>query len=131
MALRIQRLESFQSGIRGTLLRPCGVHVRCGAPSDRQGQLEVLANILAKGVTALMLRSAALARMFARKPFDSLQREACNAGLVRSLGPVQLVLLGIGCILGAGIYVMPGNAAANFAGPAVVLSFVIAGVACG
>jgi APA family basic amino acid/polyamine antiporter len=78
-----------------------------------------------------MLRSAAFARMFARKPFEALQREASNAGLARSLGPVQLVLLGIGCILGAGIYVMPGNAAANFAGPAVVLSFVIAGVACG
>jgi basic amino acid/polyamine antiporter, APA family len=72
-----------------------------------------------------------LTRMFARKPIEALKREASTAGLTRSLGSAQLILLGIGCILGAGIYVMPGNAAANFAGPAVVLSFVIAGIACG
>ena len=77
------------------------------------------------------VKGLALTRMFARKPIDSLQREASTAGLKRTLGPVQLILLGIGCILGAGIYVMPGNAAANFAGPAVVLSFVISGIACG
>jgi APA family basic amino acid/polyamine antiporter len=77
------------------------------------------------------VKGLAVTRMFARKPFDSLKREASTTGLTRTLGPVQLILLGIGCILGAGIYVMPGNAAANFAGPAVVLSFVIAGIACG
>ncbi len=77
------------------------------------------------------MNDRALTRMFARKPIDALKREASTAGLSRTLGPVQLILLGIGCILGAGIYVMPGNAAANFAGPAVVLSFVIAGIACG
>jgi APA family basic amino acid/polyamine antiporter len=77
------------------------------------------------------VKGPALARMFARKPIESLKREASTAGLARTLGPVQLIMLGIGCILGAGIYVMPGNAAANFAGPAVVLSFVVAGIACG
>jgi APA family basic amino acid/polyamine antiporter len=40
------------------------------------------------------------------------------------------VLLGVGCIVGAGIYVLPGVAAANYAGPAVVLSFLLAGAAC-
>lgn len=68
--------------------------------------------------------------MLARKPVEALQREALTGGLKRTLGPANLVFLGIGCILGAGIYVLPGNAAANFAGPAVMLSFVLAGVAC-
>jgi APA family basic amino acid/polyamine antiporter len=67
---------------------------------------------------------------FVRKSIEALQTDAGNAGLKRTLGPVNLVLLGIGCILGAGIYVMPGNAAANYAGPAVMLSFVISGIAC-
>jgi basic amino acid/polyamine antiporter, APA family len=42
----------------------------------------------------------------------------------------HLVMLGIGAVIGAGIFVMTGNAAANHAGPAIVLSFVMAGVAC-
>ena len=40
------------------------------------------------------------------------------------------MFLGVGCIIGAGVYVMTGNAAAYFAGPGVILSFVIAGSAC-
>jgi APA family basic amino acid/polyamine antiporter len=67
---------------------------------------------------------------FARKSIESLQAEAGSHGLRRALGPLHLVLFGIGCILGAGIYVLPGTAAANFAGPAVMLSFVLAGTAC-
>jgi APA family basic amino acid/polyamine antiporter len=50
--------------------------------------------------------------------------------LKRTLGPVNLVLLGIGCIIGAGIFVRTGNAAALHAGPAVMLSFVVAGLVC-
>ena len=46
------------------------------------------------------------------------------------LGPLQLTLLGIGCIVGAGIYVMIGPAAASYAGPGVMISFLIAGAAC-
>ena len=65
-----------------------------------------------------------------RKSIEDLQAEADSHGLHRALGPMHLVLLGIGCILGAGIYVLPGTAAANFAGPAVMISFVIAGTAC-
>lgn len=75
-------------------------------------------------------RSVDTRRMFARKSIEALQADAASHGLKRTLGPVHLVLLGIGCILGAGIYVMPGNAAAHFAGPAVMLSFVIAGTVC-
>ena len=67
---------------------------------------------------------------FARKSIEALQAEAVSHGLRRALGPLHLVLFGIGCILGAGIYVLPGTAAANFAGPAVMVSFVLAGTAC-
>jgi APA family basic amino acid/polyamine antiporter len=67
---------------------------------------------------------------FARKAIEDLQADAESHGLRRALGPLHLVLFGIGCILGAGIYVLPGTAAANFAGPAVMISFVLAGTAC-
>jgi len=70
------------------------------------------------------------AGLLACKSIEALQADATSHGLRRTLGPLQLVLLGIGCILGAGIYVLPGTAAANFAGPAVMISFVLAGTAC-
>lgn len=69
-------------------------------------------------------------RLMIRKPLADVRAESERSGLVRSLGPFQLVLLGIGCIIGAGVYVMTGTAAANYAGPAVVLSFALAAVAC-
>lgn len=50
--------------------------------------------------------------------------------LVRALGPWQLIALGIGAIIGTGIFVITGHAAASYAGPGVVISFVIAGVGC-
>jgi len=53
-----------------------------------------------------------------------------DGGLVRTLGPMSLIGLGIGCIIGAGIFVLTGKAAASFAGPAISLSFVLAGIAC-
>ena len=68
--------------------------------------------------------------MLLHKSIDALRAEHDADGLRRALGPVSLVLLGIGCIVGAGDYVMTGMAAAHFAGPAVVLSFVIAASAC-
>ena len=52
-------------------------------------------------------------------------------GLARTLGPLQLTMIGVGCVIGAGIFVMTGTAAATHAGPAVVLSFVVAAIACG
>jgi APA family basic amino acid/polyamine antiporter len=51
-------------------------------------------------------------------------------GLKRALGPFHLVTLGIGAIIGAGIFVLTGHAAAEFAGPGVVISFAIAGLGC-
>jgi len=67
---------------------------------------------------------------FACKSIEALQADAASHGLRRALGPLHLVMFGIGCILGAGIYVLPGTAAANYAGPAVMISFVLAGTAC-
>jgi APA family basic amino acid/polyamine antiporter len=70
--------------------------------------------------------------LFRVKPLDRLMSEA-DAGeihLKRTLGPVNLVALGIGAIIGAGLFSLTGIAAANNAGPAVVLSFVIAALGC-
>src|SRR6201991_1789446 len=50
--------------------------------------------------------------------------------LRRALGPVHLIALGIGAIIGAGIFVITGHAAATYAGPGVVVSFAIAGLGC-
>lgn len=69
-------------------------------------------------------------RLLARKPVDHVRAEFSQSELKRTLGPFNLVTLGIGCIIGAGIFVITGSAAANFAGPAVLLSFVVAGIAC-
>ncbi len=74
-----------------------------------------------------------MAKLFAVKPLSVISREACEEGthtLRRSLGPINLITLGIGAIIGAGIFVLTGTAAAQFAGPAIVLSFVVAGVGC-
>ncbi len=71
-----------------------------------------------------------LGRMTLRKSVAHVQRETETSELKRSLGPWNLVFLGIGCIIGAGIFVRTGNAAALHAGPAVLLSFVIAGIVC-
>lgn len=64
----------------------------------------------------------------AGEPSDSARIE--TPSLRRALSARQLVLLGIGAVIGAGIFVMTGQAAANHAGPAIVLSFVFAGFAC-
>jgi APA family basic amino acid/polyamine antiporter len=69
-------------------------------------------------------------RMFARKSIVQVQRETQTSELKRSLGRWNLLLLGVGCIIGAGIFVRTGSAAALHAGPAVLLSFVVAGIVC-
>ncbi len=69
--------------------------------------------------------------LFRRKDLSALQAEvAQDHSLKRALGPVNLVTLGIGAIIGAGIFVLTGQAAANYAGPAIVYSFILAGLAC-
>ena len=69
--------------------------------------------------------------LFWRKSIDQLRADAASGTLRRALGPVQLTTLGIGAIIGAGIFVLTGQAAAQHAGPAIILSFVMAGLACG
>ncbi|TPE60498.1 amino acid permease [Sandaracinobacter neustonicus] len=66
-----------------------------------------------------------------RKPIGEIRAEASQQGLKRHLTARQIMLIGVGGIIGAGVFVMTGNAAASFAGPAVILSYVIAGIACG
>src|SRR6266403_4898710 len=75
-----------------------------------------------------------MANLFARKPLSSLMAEAHEVGehsLKRSLGPWNLVALGIGAIIGAGLFVRTAAAIADRAGPSVVLAFVVAGIGCG
>ncbi len=74
-----------------------------------------------------------MAKLWAVKPMSALMNEAREEGehqLKRALGPVNLITLGIGAVIGAGIFVLTGQAAALHAGPAVALSFVLAGVTC-
>ena len=71
--------------------------------------------------------------LWSKKSIAILQQEAAAEGqhtLKRALGALNLTLLGIGAIIGAGIFVLTGTAAAQYAGPAVVLSFVLAGFGC-
>jgi APA family basic amino acid/polyamine antiporter len=77
-----------------------------------------------------MLQSMPIARrIFATKPVERYQQEASGQALVRTLGLPALVAFGIGSIIGTGIFVLTGLAAAQHAGPAVVVSFLVAGIA--
>jgi basic amino acid/polyamine antiporter, APA family len=70
--------------------------------------------------------------LFKKKPMEVLLREASETGehtLKRTLGPLSLTALGVGAVIGAGIFVMTGLGA-TYAGPALTLSFVISGLGC-
>ncbi|HEX4182797.1 MAG TPA: amino acid permease [Caulobacteraceae bacterium] len=71
-----------------------------------------------------------LGRIFQRKSVGQIQAEHEHGELKRTLGALNLVLLGIGCIIGTGIFVLTGRAAAQFAGPAIMISFIITGTLC-
>ncbi|MGI8402921.1 MAG: amino acid permease [Gemmatimonadaceae bacterium] len=68
--------------------------------------------------------------LFVRKDLASLLAEAGSGTLRRELGPLALVTLGIGAVIGAGIFVLSGKVASGNAGPALTLSMVLAGFAC-
>jgi basic amino acid/polyamine antiporter, APA family len=71
-------------------------------------------------------------RLFLTKPLPQLFSESKETdGLKRTLTSLNLTTLGIGAIIGAGIFVLTGQAAAQYAGPGIVLSFIISGIACG
>jgi APA family basic amino acid/polyamine antiporter len=71
-------------------------------------------------------------RLFSTKSIDDLMSQASDSktGFKRTLTATNLTTLGIGAIIGAGIFVLTGQAAAQYAGPAIVISFIISGLAC-
>src|SRR5271157_518066 len=70
-------------------------------------------------------------QLFAKKSLETLAAEAAGENrLRRILGPIGLTSLGVGAIIGAGIFVMTGTAAAETAGPAIIVSYVVAGLGC-
>jgi APA family basic amino acid/polyamine antiporter len=74
-----------------------------------------------------------MAHLLATKPLDQVlaeAREENEHSLKRVLGPVNLIAMGIGAVIGAGIFVITGSAAAQYAGPAITLSFVLTAVGC-
>jgi len=74
-----------------------------------------------------------MANLLATKSVESIMGEAAETGehtLKRSLGAWSLVALGIGAIIGTGIFVLTGPAAARYAGPGVVYSFIVAAIGC-
>src|SRR5882757_3332720 len=74
-----------------------------------------------------------MTKLLATKPLESIINEATETGehaLKRSLGAWNLISLGIGAIIGTGIFVLTGPAAATYAGPGVVYAFMLAAVAC-
>src|SRR6201995_6058424 len=68
--------------------------------------------------------------IFRRKSVEQMHAEHEQGELKKSLGALNLILLGIGCIIGTGIFVLTGRAAAEFAGPGIMISFVITGILC-
>ena len=73
-----------------------------------------------------------MANLWARKPMNMLLAEAGESGersLKRTLGPFQLTALGVGAVIGAGIFVLSGLGA-HYAGPGLMLSFVLSGLGC-
>src|SRR4051812_35838711 len=72
------------------------------------------------------------AGLMTRKSVNEIMKtdDAEGHRLVKTLGPVSIISMGIGAIIGAGIFVLTGTAAAHYAGPAIMLSFVLGGIAC-
>jgi basic amino acid/polyamine antiporter, APA family len=70
-------------------------------------------------------------KLFITKPLSQLMSQSHeDSGMKRALSATNLTTLGIGAIIGAGIFVLTGQAAAQYAGPAIVISFIISGLAC-
>lgn len=69
--------------------------------------------------------------LFRTKDIEQMRALVRASGMAKNLGVIDLILLGIGGVIGTGIFVLTGVAAAEYAGPAVMLSFIISGFACG
>lgn len=68
--------------------------------------------------------------LFRTKSIAEMRKTAEHSGMAKTLGALDLILLGIGCVIGTGIFVLTGVAAAKYAGPAVTVSFILSGLAC-
>lgn len=68
--------------------------------------------------------------IFRKKTIEALLAQSTQKDLKRTLSVLDLIFLGVGCVIGTGIFVITGVVAATSAGPALILSFVIAGIAC-
>ena len=84
--------------------------------------------------SAYMLRcTQTMPDLLVKKPLNMIKEEVDEVGehtLKRALGATNLIALGIGAIIGTGIFVLTGSVAAQNSGPAIVLSFIFAGIAC-
>lgn len=69
-------------------------------------------------------------KIFRRKTIDAIKDGAKANSLHKTLGAIDLILLGVGCTIGTGIFVLTGIAAAEYAGPAITISYALAGLAC-
>src|SRR2546423_8122818 len=88
-------------------------------------------SVVYKSATPARSLSAHLAvSLFTRKSLADLRVESERSLLRRALGPLNLTTLGIGSIIGTGIFVLTGTAASQNAGPALIISMIIAGVGC-
>src|SRR6201997_4829706 len=76
------------------------------------------------------MASTGIGRIFRHKSVAQIQADHEHGELKRSLGALNLILLGIGCIIGTGIFVLTGRAAAQFSGPGIMISFIITGTLC-
>src|SRR5438876_658487 len=112
---------------------PCRAHGRCASTSriDFDGHRRLLyAAVSRASAPPLPPLPEVRMNLLRRKSVTDLQTEALtDHSLKRALGALNLTMLGIGAIIGTGIFVLTGTVAALNAGPAVVLSFVLAGVA--
>jgi APA family basic amino acid/polyamine antiporter len=67
---------------------------------------------------------------FKKKSFEEVKEVSTTSGLEKTLGPLDLILLGLGGIIGTGVFVLTGSVAAQYSGPAVMISYSIAGLTC-
>jgi APA family basic amino acid/polyamine antiporter len=71
-----------------------------------------------------------MSQLFRKKPLSAMIAQSQKIELNRSLSLLDLIFLGVGCVIGTGIFVVTGVVAAQSAGPAIIISFIIAGIAC-
>ena len=71
-----------------------------------------------------------MSKLFRKKNVSELLQQNGRVQLQKTLGPFDLILLGVGAIVGTGIFILPGTVSAQHAGPGIVLSFIIAAIVC-